>query len=447
MLGKGSFPNTIRDIGWECNSKGDLMISKRKIVAIFIFYSLIVNACNGSVQTQTHSPNNDDKSPFQISTEGCILPTDTFSYSIIPQPPQSDSSGNRLVALPPAPWQSETRLADSIDTLRPSSLFATRYFDGHVEVWISGYSLTTSDNNNGIYQFFVYRTDTKAWKSVSSQIEDTKLQIGKIFVAQDNTVWGQIIYSGHEDPEVPSLLSRYNEKTERFEFEDDAQNIPVAGKRNDGFFLSSKVLLDDSKSIFWTLVPEDAIYSYNPVTQESKKHIILPNMDTTDLVVEPTFSPDGNIYYLTDEPFLHTNRNVSLYSFDPATGVIERILIGLEPWPVVSSVFADHTGRLWFGGVGWRETDGNWHQILRSPIFITNMLWSGMDYRWKPPNILMESSDNRLWFESENGMVWLDPSEGKWCWFTTIQSNIIEDKEKNLWMIADAKLYKYPLNP
>jgi ligand-binding sensor domain-containing protein len=70
-----------------------------------------------------------------------------------------------------------------------------------------------------------------------------------------------------------------------------------------------------------------------------------------------------------------------------------------------------------------------------------------MDYRWKSPTILMESSDNRLWFESENGLVWLDPSEGKWCWFTTVQSNIVEDEEHNLWMIANEKLYKYPLKP
>jgi len=81
--------------------------------------------------------------------------------------------------------------------------------------------------------------------------------------------------------------------------------------------------------------------------------------------------------------------------------------------------------------------------MIRSPIFITNILWSGLDYRWKSPKVVLESSDDRVWFQSdENGMVWLDPDEEQWCWFTTEKSNIVEDAEGNLWMIADGKLYK-----
>ncbi|MFZ6029390.1 MAG: hypothetical protein ACOYYS_16890, partial [Chloroflexota bacterium] len=78
-------------------------------------------------------------------------------------------------------------------------------------------------------------------------------------------------------------------------------------------------------------------------------------------------------------------------------------------------------------------------------VLPSNILWSGMEYRWKAPQILIESSDHRLWFQSDNGMTWLDPEKGEWCWFTTEQSNIVEDSYHNLWMVADNKLYKLDL--
>ena len=168
----------------------------------------------------------------------------------------------------------------------------------------------------------------------------------------------------------------------------------------------------------------------------------------SDLVVNPVFSPIGSIFYLVFEPNLYTNNNIWLYRFEIETKSFERIAIKLEPWPLASSIFADHSGRLWFGAIGWLEPNGAWYQMLRSPIFVTDTLWSGMEHRWKSPEIILESSDNRLWYRSfENGLIWLNPEKGKWCWFTTEQSNIVEDEDHNLWMIADGKLYKNSLAP
>lgn len=397
---------------------------------------------NSAIETTNQSTNN-YTSKSATSSGSCISPTDTFSYSIVP----SGDDRNKLAVLPSNPWQVDQPLEDIMDTTRYSSILTTRFYNSNIEIWMTGFPVSGITNGDQHNQLFIYRPGDKTWKSISAKIEGTDLYVTNLFVTQDGAVWGQVAPSGYDDTKVDFVLSKYNEKTELFEFDNNTQGIPVSWKYSDGLVIPSKILLNSQRSTFWILVPEDGVYSYSVASKESKSYTKFPETDKTDMVAEPVFSPDGNIYYLTVGPNVLTNDDVSLYRFIPATADIERISMHLEPWPVVSSVFADQEGRLWFGGIGWRETNGNWYQILRSPIFITNSLWSGMDYRWKSPNILMESSDNRLWFESENGMVWLDPSDGKWCWFTTVQSNIVEDEEHNLWMIADTKLYKYSLNP
>ncbi len=86
-------------------------------------------------------------------------------------------------------------------------------------------------------------------------------------------------------------------------------------------------------------------------------------------------------------------------------------------------------------------------QIHQPSIFITLSRESPFSSRLSTPKILLESADGKLWFHHENGMISLDPKKGEWCWFTTYQSNIVEDSQHNLWMIADGKLYTYPLKP
>jgi hypothetical protein len=43
------------------------------------------------------------------------------------------------------------------------------------------------------------------------------------------------------------------------------------------------------------------------------------------------------------------------------------------------------------------------------------------------------------------GTAWYDPEAGKGCLFTNLASYIVEDANKQLWMVADGKLYRYPL--
>ena len=65
----------------------------------------------------------------------------------------------------------------------------------------------------------------------------------------------------------------------------------------------------------------------------------------------------------------------------------------------------------------------------------------------------MESYDGILWYNKSlddviiSGMAWFNPNTREGCMFTNIVSNIIEDSDRQLWLAADGKLFKYQLMP
>ena len=395
---------------------------------------------NSSSKIKEEVGNNKDKQ-LAVSPEGCITPPETFAYSRTPE----DGMLPFAVTLPSGEWQVETTL---LEEPGHTGIMASRTRNGRIELWILS-QLSTQPTERAVYAFTIYYPESKTWKTVPVEMEygGITVHIEKLFVTQDGSIFGlPLSVDQKKTPDIP-FLSKYNEETEVFEFVRGAEIIPAASAGADGYPLSSKVVLDTKGNTFWVLVPDDAVYSYDPVKQVSQKHEALPDTDKTDLG-DAVFSADGNIYYLSNEGMVFTNNDLWLNRFDLTTQSFEKRPLGLEPWPPAYTIFGDHAGRLWFSALGWKEPDGRWYQLLRSPIFVTNILWSGMEYRWKSPKILMESSDHRLWFYSyENGMVWLDPEKETWCWFTTYNSNIVEDQQHRLWMIADGKLFKNQLHP
>lgn len=307
-----------------------------------------------------------------------------------------------------------------------SWILSARSNNGYKDIWIRRQWILIGKNNDQTTdELWVYSNATKKWIAFPEKINNTNISVGGLYTARNGSLWSHNYVSKSDQP----LFSLYNEKNKRFELKDDSLGMP------DGW-----VLLDQ-KDIFWVIPHQDSIYSYDPATHRVTQHSTLPGL----VVYGAALAPDGSIYILKGTTYLQTSDDEELFRFYPETEKIERIGVPLEPHLVFFDLLVDHLGRLWLNDYGWMEPDGTWYQIIRSPIFITNNVESGLDRRWKTPSIILESSDGRLWFKSENGMAWLDPQNGKWCWFTTYQSDLIEDQQHNLWMIANGKLYKLEL--
>jgi len=399
------------------------MYKKRahNLAPILIAYMVLLVACNNIPLHQLLS-----SPPTETIVNSCIPPITPFAFSVKPVVPTGQEK--RVAILPPEPWQVEAQLpALANGALQTSRILSVRTKNGYSEVWIRRqWTLIGEYNNQATEELWIYQADTKKWVSMPEQIGNTDIRIGELFLAKDGSLWSHNYISKSGEP----LFSIYNERTNRFDLAVGSKGIP------DG-----KVVLDQN-DVFWIIPHQDSIYSYDPSTNIIKQGITLPGL----AVYGTALGPDGTIYILKGSSYLQTSNDEELLHFYPQTDKVDEIGVPFQPPLIFLNLLVDHSGRLWLDDRGWMEPGGAWYEVVRSPIFITNNLESGSGYQWETPSILLESSDGRLWFQSNNGLAWLDPQKGEWCWFTTYKSNIVEDQQHNLWMIADNKLYEYSLN-
>jgi hypothetical protein len=368
----------------------------------------------------------------------CISPIEDFAFSTI-----SSNENNGIKDIEPnSPWLVESNMPFLLeDSPTFSYIYAVRSQESGQEVWIANFTSNRFDTTSSVYS--VYNTTTKKWERVSRQISKN-IYASNLFVAQDNSIWATTEVKNISETEM-LFLSKFDEKTKTFEVIDGTEIIPWTRKdisNNLYYPYYSKVLLDNN--IFWVIVHSDGIYSYQINDQKFQKHANLPNFE----VIDADLALDGSIYFANRTKMENGYFDIKIHKFTPSTNFLEEIQtfeIRSTQNRLFSNILIDHQNRLWLSDLGWMETNGNWYSLIRSPIFLTNYILVQGSSRWATPNILLESSDGRYWFRSENGMAWLDLEQEKWCWFTTYQSNIVEDSEHNLWMIADNKLYKLPL--
>lgn len=424
------------------------------LVAVF---SAFLFACSSNNITASPVATPTSSISFDVATEnavpsptpsnledGCIPPLEGIAYSNRLNP-SKPVPGKDLIVAPPPPWEMVSALPER--WISWGGLFS-RTVNGHVEIWIINGADWDKNPNNSLrtFVFLIYRPDTGEWKKVSAMVSDSDVAVGSLFTTKDGSLWGAVGALGVlPSPVAKSPLAKYNEQTEKFEFVNEASSIPSARTTQGPEFSFWNVTLQDAEGVFWILVQENGIYRFDPVTNQSEKYADTPNTEWRYTAI----SQDGYIYYLdsgNDLTFIDRINDLPVFRFDTKSKSIEQIGISLEPWPdYFSGMLVDDTNSLWLGGAGFRDASGNWYQIQRSPIFIVNYFEDHEIYRWKPPTILLESSDGRYWFNSLNGTAWLDLKQDKWCWFTTYKSNMVEDSKHNLWMVADGKLYKLPL--
>ncbi len=338
---------------------------------------------------------------------------------------------------PPDPWQVEASLPEFAGLTnwerRDLGVIQTRSKDNHYEIWIH-----ISQGLEKQAYLAVYKTATNEWTVIPEQIDT-------LIVDKNGSLWGS--HSGYfgyaSEPFANRVLSKYDELTNTFISGENIENLPAVVEK-DGSHYYSQVLLDE-EGMFWILVPTDGIYKYDPNSEELKRIFDLPAAFR-----DAKITPDGTIYVLFNNIYYqdgeeHFDYILKYYNTKTSKNSEFALTYYLEPYPKPFTLLVDHQGRIWLDNIAYID-DGTLYQIQRSPLFISPIREAYNDYRYKRADAIVESSDGRIWFlHHNNGMIYLNPDNGEWCWFTTYQSNIVEDSNHNLWMIADGKLYKLSL--
>ncbi len=357
--------------------------------------------------------------PTQTKDDGCIPPVTEFEF-----PVREDRSSSETLFVPlPAEWKMQATLNESSQT----SLELIEHHLGYDTFWLR------SDN-----QFFLYRTDTRQWESISFGMNGDETLPVNLFQSQSGQVWALQLTSRKTVP----LFLRLGEDR-KFEFVDDAAGELTTDWRVWGELKKSI----DEYGIVWFVAEhnsrdETALYSFDPQTTKAKKHI---SGKRYEFGASIALAQDGSI-------FLSRSKEKEIVQYFPATETsrtisVKEVAEGNFVEQGYVDLFFDRLGRLWLNDFGWLDLTTKdyptWHQIVRSPIFITKNISPFYTYVWARPVPLIESSDGRILFRRGGGLTWLDPAKGKWCKFSTVDTNVLSDGNGNLWLLYNNNLYEY----
>lgn len=349
------------------------------------------------------------------------------------------------VVLPGPPWQIEAvipgREGKPYHDFTDFQLMLARTKNGEQEIWLHKAPDYRSGSLISETAFLIYRPASQTWEEISAKIGDTNLDVKDLFITNDGTLWGGIWWS--QDPPYPMkapVLGKFDESNRRFESAAGGLEISLADA--EGGVITTPTIMLDKEDIFWLFVRQDGIYHYDPKTGVLDKRADLP--DTKTYAIHTALSSDDSIYF----QMYPTHSKEFLFQFSPITGEILPVKVPDESWSKHAGMLVDSKGRLWLGAMGYLDTNGHWRLIHPHPR--ENFEHSGP--LWTPPTLIFESSNGLLWYAEYQdmerrgeGTAWYDPETGEGCLFTNLASYIVEDSEKQLWMVADGKLYRYQL--
>jgi hypothetical protein len=367
--------------------------------------------------------------------ENCSASFEDFAYG--------GSRANSDASIP-ADWKKIDEVPVKIDEYSWLEISLVRTINNETEIWLKEpdsnlYANIESEN----YKYYVYTVEKQDWRSISAVIPNTDAFAMRVFLSEDGNIWAQNFWDVKNSPGNSSyyqkypILSRFNDVKQKFELVPETQGIDAFK----GLSWNKIVYVDD---VFWVFAHTDSIYSFDPVTLKVERNLGIPGIEVQYIAS----SQDEKSIFIQ---VARNEMSLSVTEGEYQEYVIdENKLLTLstpqKEWPASGSILVDHSGNLWLSAVGWRTPDGDWQLLYPSPNrFFWKMQFED-DYGFALPKAVFESSDNRLWFNSNKGMAWLDPLSMQGCWFTTIgASNVMEDLDHNLWMIADEKLYMLPL--
>ena len=348
--------------------------------------------------------------------------------------------------LPTEPWQIQAKMPNKY--LGDSAYWdvqLVRYVNDDPEIWFRGWSGNKNDDTN----ILIYHPHSRRWTPISDVVEKSDISVQELYLTKDGTVWGRNYWNKERKntPDRGSILSKYNEQTNQFEFVPEVFQVPFA---NEEKYSSTNVLFDDVNNVFWIGIEPDGLYTYDPNIDKTTKQASLQNMSVGTL----GSATDGTIFFtnLIEEPEYPSFAPENLYEgflmrFSPEGNEFIALEVPDKPWPKLGLPIVTKSDFLWIGAVGYLDLNNNRWNLLVEP----SDYYVGGYLSWPTsPYVILEDGSGIVWFrlaseQRGGGMAWLDPKTGEGCMFTNIPAKIVEDDRQQLWMFADGKLYRYAL--
>ena len=406
----------------------------------------LLNGMSSIIQKET-----DQLLPSQNTMDDvaeCIDPIADFMYYV--RDKESKIPGVNYVYLPQKPWSeislSQIPVIKEDEYIVKQDIAGFRVYNGKEEIWIK--NIIANSSNSNIIRYIVYFPKTEQWQEVSGMVgKNIDLAASLLFIAEDGSIWAQNKWlNGQKNTflaDTLPILSKYNEKTNTFDFINNREG--VLGSTLFNYVQNDTIILLDKSEYIWMFIRNDGVYKYDITKKEIKKISDLDNSTITSA----TLTKNNEIYFILMSYASSQWPSWNIFKIDLEKEKVRTLdltnSVLTNSFQNPSNVYSDNNDRLWIGGLGWLESDRiTWIRLHPSPTFITNASESTQTY-WQNPQIILQSSDGKHWFNSDNGITSLDLQNKKWCWVTTYRSNLIEDNEQNLWMIADGKLYRRPV--
>lgn len=370
----------------------------------------------------------------------CISPRFTFAYplevnkdyplpqGIAPLPPWEEIS-----AIPSVELSESTEDSNTVFLNRYEELSFALGQKGNKELW--GFrTIYPSPPPVGKKRssLLTYDLQDKEWTENPNAFNNVSQEIDGLYLSKDEkSIWAV--------SQNPTTVSVFNNEKKTFE------PIKLSPSKK------GMIFFDQTNDLFWLFEEHKELYSIDPVTAQIQFRAAIPVIPLLPSSV--ALASNWDLYFVGASDLGPLNE---LFKFSPASNSVEQINdYGVHHFNLFFSIFIDGAENLWIENQGWRNKDGVWNKLFPSPVFIGEAD-SGVEVSASKPltmyiaYIIFESSDGRLWFRAINGMSWLDLQAEQWCQFTTygLYDNIsmIEDADQNIWMAADHKLYKHPLD-
>jgi hypothetical protein len=427
-----------------------MRIQKSTLICVICFSALI--ACNSEVVSNPpESGSVVTPAPLQTQTD-CIPPLVGFSYFPSGGERQGPKPESRL---PSNDWEYISSIPNlsSIDQTIRTSVYIelVQHLDGKDQIWVRA-----PDSKINLAR---YHIESNEWRPIQNNGEIPLVVTPSLLVDKNNFVWMPRTENfGVGLGANTALLSIYDETNKQFSAILSAKDFVDEKQINSISKFGIDSIKMDSNGDFWFAVQlridevkdEYQFIKFSPTTYEFTRH--LENFEFGryhfSFVID-----EANIIYILD------GANEKIIRYDPTqntTSIIEipsQIVSNTNtthPSTELSNLFLDSYKRLWIDDRGWLDLspNGDWHIVIRSPVFISYMHDGAGTWSWTHPTFSNESADGRLWYSlPDRGTGWVDPDNGEWCIFTSYPSNVVVDNKGDLWIVADGKLYRKSIQP